>query len=310
MSTDSGYDDLEELEALLDDDEEDVDAASLQAELVALEAENERLRREYAQAQQVRYRRTAFGLLAIGVVAIGGGLLFPESQPVLFALGGTGLFAGLLTLYLTPEQFIPADVGERVYAALAANERALVADLGLSEHRVYLPATATAEESVQLFVPQQAEYALPDTIEDTSVFVVTENARERGVLFGPTGEALYQEFEYATADIAADTPGLLADQLVDALVEQFELIDRGRVEVDLTEGQARIGISGSVYGAVDQFDHPVPSLIAVGLVRGLDQAVQVQVTDSDDDRIDALVTITWEAAETDTATETESATEE
>lgn len=89
------------------------------AELLA--EENRRLRAEYARTQQTRYRRTAYGLAALGVLAVLGGLLFPNARGVLFALGGTGLFGGLLTLYLTPGQFVAADVGERVYAAMAAN---------------------------------------------------------------------------------------------------------------------------------------------------------------------------------------------
>jgi len=63
------------------------------------------------------------GLALVGVGAALGAVVFPDGREVLFALAAVGLFGGVLTYYLTPGTFVAADVvGERIYAAMAANE--------------------------------------------------------------------------------------------------------------------------------------------------------------------------------------------
>lgn len=277
------------------------DQAELAAQIDLLAEENRRLRREYARARRSQYRRTALGLVGLGLLAVGGAAVFPEARTVLLALGATGLFAGLLTYYLTPEQFIPARVGERVYAALAANGAVLAADLGLADERVYVP-TGDPDDPVRLFLPQHEDYEVPDGDALGDVFVVTGDERARGVSLKPTGQALFGEFERALAGPLSDDPGTLAEQLADALVEQFELVDSTRVDAAVDDegedGDGRggdrvtVGVSGSAYGAVDRFDHPVASVLATGLVHGLDAPVAVDVTPGDD-RTDYLVTATW-----------------
>ncbi|MGA9402004.1 hypothetical protein [Haladaptatus sp.] len=53
------------------------------------------------------------GVADNGALVAVGGLLFPTSRTVLFALVGTGLFGAVLIYFLTPEQFVSAAVGER-----------------------------------------------------------------------------------------------------------------------------------------------------------------------------------------------------
>jgi hypothetical protein len=119
---------------------DDATVAELRTQLRLLAEENEQLRDSYARAKQTQYRRTALGLAALGCLGVAGGVLVAGASDVLFVLGGIGLFGGLLTYYLTPEQFVAADVGRAVYSVLAANEAALVDELGLSDRRVYVPA--------------------------------------------------------------------------------------------------------------------------------------------------------------------------
>lgn len=270
-----------------DDDGDDPGPDALRAHVELLERENERLRREYARATRTRYRRTAAGLVGVGLVALGGAYLFPTTRTVLVVLGGIGIFGGLLTAYLTPERVVPATVGERVYAALAANGRAIVDDLGLADERVYVP-TGDADDPVRLFVPQRAAFALPEGAALGQPFVTTDDPRTRGVSFRPTGQALFDEFERALAgDLAAD-PAAVAEQLVDGLAEQFELVEEARVDDD--GDRITVGVSGSAYGAVDRFDHPVASLLAVGVVHARDEPVAVAVHEGDD-RAAYLVTL-------------------
>ena len=93
MSSDA----LESTGGQQDPESADETTADLAAQVELLAEENRRLRAEYARARQTTYRRTALGLFAVGALAVLGGVAFPHSSDVLFALGGTGLFAGVLT---------------------------------------------------------------------------------------------------------------------------------------------------------------------------------------------------------------------
>lgn len=269
------------------------DVTALTAEMDLLLEENRRLRRQYERARRAQYRRTALGLVLLGLLGIGGAVVFPDSRTVLLALGGTGVFAGLLTVFLTPEQFIPARVGELVYAALATNEAAIVADLGLADPRVYVP-TDDPDDPVVLFVPQHEHYAVPDGDDLGDVFVVTGEERTRGLSLEPTGRALFDEYERALGGPSSDDPVSLAGHLADALVEQFELADSARVDAEMDDGDGRVtvAVSGSAYGAVDRFDHPVASLFAVGIVDALDEPVTVEVAPGEN-RVEYTVTCRW-----------------
>lgn len=262
------------------------DREELSARVAMLEAENRRLRQEYVRARRARYRRTALGLAGIGLVALVAGVLFPATRQILLTLGAIGVFAAVLTYYLTPERFVSASVGERVYEALAANEADVVADLGLAEDRVYVPTDAT-EGVVRLFVPQEADWTLPDPDVLDRPFVV-DGGTARGLSLRPTGAALFEDLERALAGPLAEAREPLAEQLADGLVEQFELADAA--SVDAGPERVSVGIDGSVYGAVDRFDHPVASLLGVGIAVGLDEPVAVSVT-TGDDRFEHVVTV-------------------
>jgi hypothetical protein len=206
---------------------------------------------------------------------------------VLVVLGAIGLFGGLLTYYLTPEQFIPASVGERVYAALADSLAEIGADLALSAHRVYVPTDST---ETRLFVPQHETFEVPSDDALESAFVAVDDPQSRGLTTAPTGERLFAEFETARTGPLAEGLGQLASQLTDALVEQFELAEHVRVETDAERGQITFGISGEPYGPLDRFDHPVASFLAVGVAHGLETPVSLTVTEGDD-RAAYLVTV-------------------
>lgn len=263
--------------------EEQLDRAA-RAELLA--EENRRLRSEYARAQQSKYRRTAYGLGAVGLLAALGGVLFASGREVLFALGATGLFGAVLTLYLTPGQFVTADVGERVYAAMAANEAAIAADLGLSDERIYVPVD---EQTVRLYVPQHAEFEIPADREGP---LVVDDA-SRGLLLEATGAGLFEEFSRALTSDLATAPQSLAAQLADGLVEQFELATSVDPDIDTEGGRVTFGVSDSAFGDLDRLDHPVVSFLAVGIATARDQPVTVDV-DRGDERADWLVTCQWD----------------
>lgn len=269
----------------------DESPAELRARVELLAEENRRLREEYARARQSQHRRTAYGLGGLGVVALLGGLLFPASRTVLFALGGTGVFLAVLTVYLAPETFLPASLGRTVYAALARNEAAVVAELGLSERRVYVP---TGPDDVRLFVPQHDDYAIPDDAALSSSFVVTDDPETRGLALDPTGDGLAAEFERAVTGDGGSDPSTLAAQVADALVEQFELVDSATPDVDPNGGRVTLAVDDSAYGALDRFDHPVASVLACVAARRLDRSVELAVEETVEAASDYRVTVTWD----------------
>jgi len=247
------------------------DAGVRAAELEVLRTENQRLRAQFQQAKQTRYRRTILAFAAIGLIALAGGLLFPDVRVLLVTLGGTGLFGAILTYFLTPEQFHAATVSERLYESAASNAESVIDELGLQDHRVYVPAGA---DGSRLYVPSHREFSIPDTDALRSLFVVTDDDRERGAAFRPLGAGLYEDFE--TARTPADDLSTVAAQLSDGIVEQFELARGVDGTVDATAGEARFEISGSTCGPIDRFDHPVVSLLASGLAIHLDKPVTVE----------------------------------
>jgi len=262
------------------------DRATLAAQLDLLQEENRRLSREYARARQQSYRRTALGLALVGVVAAGAGVLFPGARTVLFALGATGVFGALLTYYLTPERFISVSVGEAVYGTLATNGTALRDDLGLADP-VYVPRGAS--DDVRLFASQADGDGAPEIPSGADLepgFVITDTTR--GLALVPTGDALFDEFERSLTGPLADAPSTLAEQLADGLVEQFELVDGA--DVDASHERVTVGISGSAYGEVGRFDHPVASFLAAGFARGFEVPTETEVTEADG-RADVAVTV-------------------
>jgi hypothetical protein len=260
------------------DDEPSGDRRELAARIAVLEAENRTLRTEYAHAHRVTYRWTALSLAAIGLAALLGGLLFPADRAVFVVLGAIGLFGGALTYHLTPEQVVPAAVGERVYTTLSSNLASIAADLGLRDDAVYVPGRGDRSRSVRLFVPLVRDYRLPSL--DAGPLVI--DGDERGLLLKPTGAALYREFERGRTVPQAETPDALATQLCDALVEQFEFAESALSAVDAADGRVTVAVTGSTFGDVDRFDNPVSSFLAVGLAVGLGEPVTVDVARGDD----------------------------
>lgn len=262
-----------------------------------LEAENRRLRTEYLRDRESDHRRTALGLLIVGTVALLAAVVFADSRTVLLALGFTGLFGAVLTYFLTPEQFIAAEIGECVYAATANNGDRAVGELGLQGTQVYVPARDEDDAPVWLFVPNAGDYVVPDRSALDALFVVTEDDRERGVSFSPTGGSLYRQFSDTLADDIVDDPAEAADQLADTLVEAFELVGSATAQLDRSGGRVRMAITDSAYGPVDRFDHPVVSFFAVGMAVALDRPVVADATKIDDEHAEYVVTCEWDAAE-------------
>ncbi|GGL44929.1 hypothetical protein GCM10009037_30420 [Halarchaeum grantii] len=275
------------------------DDAVLETRLQLVEEENRRLREEYARSKRVSYRRSAAAFGALGVLAGLLGVAFADARTVLFALAGTGVFAGVLTYYLTPEHVVPVTVGERAFSALAENEADIARELGLTDHRYYVP-VEHPDAGARLFVPQHATARRPDDDALATVFVATDDDRERGVSLHASGDRLFEEYERARTTSADGDPERLGESLVDALANQFELVESGDVE-QVGDGRLAVALSGVEFGPGETFDHPVASFLAVGVARDCGEAVALRVTDGGE-RADERVVLDWPAFEADEAT--------
>ena len=226
------------------------------------------------------YEPTFLGRMLVYVaLATLGAVLFPTLRTLLLALGATGLFTALLIYYITPERFVSAGVGRAVHAALATNHEAVVRELDLGGDPRYVP-LGEAGADVRLFVSREAGTPVPPAEELRSLFVVSDEADHRGVAFDPTGAALFEEFERALAGSLEDSLPALADQLRDALVEQFEIVDR----IDFEAGEAGrlvVDVRGSAYGPIDRFDDPVTSFVGVGLAKATERPITLRSVDPD-----------------------------
>lgn len=260
----------------------------LHVELERLREQNRRLRAEYDAILRRGYRRSALGMAALGVLALGGAAVFPTQATVLIALGGTGLFAAMLTYYLTPERFVAVSVGERINKAHTRTVAALIDELGLSDERWYVP-TPDQPEYARLFVPQQADVEPPSSV--TDMLVISEEPDGRGLAVIPTGDGLYDHFvETVTGEPATD-PTVVARQLADAIVESFELADAAGVDADREGGRVVIRVTEPVYGDLTDPDHPIISLLGVGIATSIGGPVRIAV--ADDDWSDGLVVVNY-----------------
>ena len=259
------------------------DEDRLRGRIAVVEEENRRLRQEDLRARQSQYRRSAIGMAFVGAVALVGAAVLPALRRTLLILAATGGFGGVLLYFLTPDQLVPASVGEAAYTAYRSHATALRDELGLQEQSIYVPLDRTDETDagVRLFVPQTTDWELPDEQSLQATFVSPNQERRRGVAFTPAAHQLWTAFVRGTS-LIDDSPDRLPSQLAEAAVEQFELARTADAEADEPARRVSIVVEDVSYGVPTHFDHPLVSFLAVGLARGLDTSVEVPSVDAVD----------------------------
>ncbi|ADQ68662.1 hypothetical protein C499_12985 [Halogeometricum borinquense DSM 11551] len=266
-------------------DESPADRETLRGRIEVLREENRRLREEYLRARQAQYRRTAIGMAAIGLCALAGAAVLPALRTTLLVLAGTGGFGASLLYYLTPDQLVPVSVGQSVFTAHDRHASSLVDELGLQDTTVYVPRVrdqeAVSPEQIRLFIPQARGWELPSDDALAATFVEPDDEMRRGISLEPTGVSLLSEFADA-ANTNPSEPADLADQLCEAVVEQFELSTYADAEVDTATNRVSVRAGHSAYGELTAFDHPLVSVIGVGLARGLGASVETESVESVD----------------------------
>ena len=230
---------------------------------------------------------------SFGGAAVAGGIVLTGTRTVLFALGGTFLFAASLAYFLSSEPYLQTMITESVYSDLAVNEATLVSECGLQNEFVYVPRSRD-DPSVSLFVPKSDDYRLPSDEELNSLFIRSDYDQLQGVSLRPAGYTLFTKFESSFASNVSSSPEELATQLADAVVEWCELANNVTAYVEAEEGHAVFTIHDDVLGSPRSFDHVLQSFLAVGLAVGLDRPVTLRTASTtEDDGSDYTVVCYW-----------------
>jgi hypothetical protein len=135
---------------------------------------------------------------------------------------------------------------------------------------------------------------MPDGDAVSQCLVVTDDSETRGVAFDPSGIRLLNSVDDAVTGGIATEPTELAEQLTEAVVEQFEMAKSATPDVDSGGGRLTVTVSDSAFGPLDSFDHPIPSLLATGLADSLSTPVTVEITEGQDDQADYIIDCQWE----------------
>lgn len=219
----------------------------------------------------MRDRRRYWGIPGVwalfagfGTVSIVGGFLAPDPRAVLFALGATGLFAGVLAYLVSPRRVVRASLVDRLHAVLAANLAAHVPGAGWQRSYTYVPVEEAAFGSGSVFL------------------LVTGDGDDNGAgtYVHATGDALLAEFDdYASGELS-DSPAELGRQVVDGLTNGLELAGRATCDVEPSEERASIGVGDIVVGTTDDIDDPITSFVGSAFASGLGRPVTVERDDA------------------------------
>ncbi|QLK26367.1 hypothetical protein HYG81_01740 [Natrinema zhouii] len=257
--------------------------ADLENRIDRLTARNERLHDHVGWIDRSGAIPSTLGFVGLSVLSAVGAFVVPSAQSVLLAIAGIGITGVVLSNAVARGEFIERGDAEEVYAACAANYDAMIATFDHAEDRLYLPGD---DGRIRLFVPRRS-----DEFPESGDALVAGDADRQGLVLEPIGNGFVREVEGAVADAMLATPAAMVEQLTDALEDRFEFV--AATDSIVEAGRAEVAVSGSAFGPVDRFDHPVASILAVGLATHLERPVRLEVTD-ETDRGEWLVSCHWE----------------
>ncbi|AWB28553.1 hypothetical protein [Halococcoides cellulosivorans] len=208
-------------------------------------------------------RAVTLGFVAVGVIAAAAAAAVPANRSVLIALAGTAWLGALLTRLVVRTPGHPALVAESVHAAHASTIDRLAMELDLAGPAVYVP-TGT---DVRLYVAR-TDGPLPDDVSDALV----TDAGARGLSVAPVGAALLARLDDPRS---AESTDERIRRLTEAIVDRFELA--GGIDVDRDGECVTVTVTDASIEDLGRRDHPIGSVLAVGLAEHLDRPVRVRV---------------------------------
>lgn len=126
--------------------------------------------------------------------------------------------------------------------------------------------------------------------EEAAVYRPTDDGVRLGEMV-PTGSALVDRIGTATVS-DPQSPAAHLHVLIDGLVEELELVSGATAEVE--DGAATVTVEECRFGTAELYDHPVASVLGVGLARATDAAVTVDATPQADGLV---ISCAWQPAD-------------
>lgn len=261
---------------------------SVRARNQSLLEENRRLRDKCLSTQPSRYRLTAVGFGAVGVLAGAATYFYPGSRELLILIAATGLFAALLTNQVAPAWFVPvqSNIGDNLLTVLSRNEEAVAQQLGVTMTQVYLP----TDVGTRLLLPKESDFDpgyLRSCIErqheehERHCPLVKDGTDDvLGLSFEPSAAPLIEQLEPNQEGASRTSFSESVVRLTELVSESLELVDDVKTEVDKTNGVATFEFTEPAFGSVDQLDHVVVSFVGAGLAQTVSAPVSATVKPS------------------------------
>lgn len=222
---------------------------------------------------------TGMGLFVIlSGLCFGGGLLVPPLRKPLVALGCASLFGAILLYVVTPERFLAADVVRSIESATSRNLTSLVGRVDVAPTPRYVP----TDSGVKLFFPDLATDPTPPPAE-------LSGDPGQGLVLEPVGCELVSEMVFPTDEIPADTFDAM-ELLSPFLTDQLGLAERMAVESHDAE-HVTVRVTGNVFDTDEPLDHPIQSVLSVGLALAVGKPVQPTLTAVEEGEF--LITFRW-----------------
>ena len=232
--------------------------AELESLVDILYTQNQSLRSDYARARQVSHRQTARALAVVSLIAVLGGIAFPNVRSMLFATGAIGGIGSVMTWYLTPGQTMPVEVTQSICDGAMTTLSDIRSTLGLEATVAYVP----VGNQVRGFLPRHPEFTIPD---DTPHSFPRNSDGSKCFTFSPTGLDLAHEINQMKT--TAEQTGMLvmSEAVAEALTEHYEIADGIEITSNADNPGLSVTVTGSDFGSLAQIDNPITSTLACAI---------------------------------------------
>lgn len=234
-----------------------------------LYTQNQSLRSDYARARHVSHRQTAGALVVVSLIAVLGGIVFPNVRSMLFATGAIGVIGSVMTWYLTPGQTMPTEVTQSICNGAMTTLSDIRSTLGLEATVAYVP----VGNRVRGFLPRHPEFTIPD---DAPRSFPRNSDGSKCFTFSPTGLDLAYEVDQMKT--TAEKTGMLAmaEAVAEALTEHYEIADGIEIASNADDPSLNVTVTGSDFGSLAQIDNPITSTLACAISLNSENTIIVE----------------------------------
>jgi len=246
--------------------------AELEALVDVLQTENRRLRSDRGHTQKTSYQKTALSLAAVGLVAVIGGIVFPDVRSVLFATGTIGVIGSVMTWHLRPAKTVPIELCEGIYQSASMTLTDIRTDLGLEAVAMYV----SFGNRVRGVIPPNRDSTVPD---DLAHAFPTDHKGSKYLTFTPSGLSLVHEIEKIRITDKPQDFVTTVEAVAEGIVEHLEVADKVAISQESENSDLRISVDDPAFGPLTDIDHPVVSTLACAAVQSCDEPIIIETID-------------------------------